>query len=89
MAILSKDDLIKKLNAHLGEDISDEALALVEDVTDTLDSLSSAEDWKTKYETNDAEWRRKYKERFMSGTNDPAVDPDPEPEPLTFENLFK
>ena len=44
---------------------SDEDLALIEDVSDTLTSLSESENWKEKYETNDAEWRTKYRERFL------------------------
>ena len=48
------------------------------------------EDWKTKYEENDKEWRRKYTERFFSKGEDPEDPEDPEEEePKTFEDLFE
>ena len=53
----------------------DEVLSLLEDISDTLDDLETkakgdGEDWKTKYEKNDAEWRQRYQDRFFSGTSD-------------------
>lgn len=84
MAILTKDDFLSKLKAKIGDDTSDEALQLIEDMTDTYNDLftksqsnSSGEDWKAKYEENDKMWREKYKERFFSGSDN--VDPLPEP----------
>ena len=91
MSIRSIDDIMAAVRARVGEDTSDEALAFVEDVADTLASLSSAEDWKRKYEQNDAEWRQKYRDRFFN-PDKPAEDPEPaleEQENLTFDNLFK
>ena len=92
MAIKTREEIMEAVRARIGEDTSDEALAFIEDVSDTLESMSSSmnENWRQKYEENDAQWRQKYRDRFYSG-----VDPDPgEPEPpadkpLTFENLFK
>lgn len=95
MAVLTKEALLAKINGHLGDDASDEALSLVEDITDTLDSLesgSSDENWKQKYEDNDAAWRKKYRDRFFSGKSDPDDDDDNNPDdnkPKTFSDLFK
>lgn len=86
----------------------DEVLSLLEDVSDTLDDLEvkakgDGEDWKTKYEKNDAEWRQRYQDRFFSGTSDgdgqqtkPDTDvidkddtiTDETNEPLKYEDLF-
>lgn len=91
MAVLSKEDLIAKLNASFGENLSDDNISLLEDVSDTIDSFSEMEDWKTKYEENDASWRKRYKERFEGKEND---SPESEPEiehyesPKKFEDLF-
>lgn len=99
--VKTKDELLNILKERIGEDTSDEALAFIEDITDTItDFEKRAEgdgvDWKKKYEDNDAEWRAKYKERFFSG--EPAKadkmpeEPegsDDEPEKLTYDNLFK
>ena len=41
MAIKTKDELIQSLNAVLGDNASDEALALMEDVSDTLDDKAA------------------------------------------------
>lgn len=91
MAVLSKEDLIAKLNASFGENLSDDNISLLEDVSDTIDSLSDTEDWKTKYEENDASWRKRYKERF-EGKEDDSSENEHEIEhyesPTKFEDLF-
>ena len=91
MAIKPIEELMGAVRARVGEDTSDEAIAFVEDVSDTLASLSNADDWKKKYEENDAEWRKRYQDRFFSPEkpNDPEPEPDPEPKKLTFDELFK
>lgn len=91
MAIKTIEELMDAVRARVGEDTSDEAIAFVEDVSDTLTSLSNAEDWKKKYEDNDAEWRKRYQDRFFNPDkpNDPEPAPGPEPKKLTFDELFK
>ena len=64
MAIRTTEELLNMIRDKTGD--SDEDLALIEDVSDTLTSLSESENWKEKYETNDAEWRNRYKERFFN-----------------------
>ena len=94
MAILTKEQLMESIKNRVGEDTSDEALAFIENVNDTIESMSTDKntDWKVKYEENDAAWRQKYKDRFF---NTPAEEEDDEPDvdnnekPLTFEALFK
>ena len=93
--IRNKDELISMISQRIGEDNSDEAIALLEDVSDTFSDYETRTkdntDWKTKYEENDAEWRNKYKERFMSGSteiDEEVVPPDPEEKKYTFESLF-
>ena len=84
------------ISARIGEDNSDEAIGLLEDVTDTLNDYETrtadSTNWKERYETNDKEWREKYKERFMSGdssTDEVIVEEEEEPKRYTFEELFK
>lgn len=97
MAIKTKDELIQSLNAVLGDNASDEALALMEDVSDTLDDKAAKDgvDWEQKYRENDAAWRTRYRDRFMNNADnndlpndDPIINPAPAERP-TFENLFK
>lgn len=90
MSIISTEELLRQIRERTGE--SDDDLVFLENVTDTVQSLAGAEDWKTKYEENDAAWRTRYKERF---DNVDVVQPSgqtPEPpakEIKTFEDLFK
>lgn len=70
------------ITKFLGDRTDDEAIALLE----TIDNEGvDEENWKQKYEDNDAEWRKKYTERFKEGK--PAVTPTPEPkeEPIDEE----
>lgn len=90
----SKDELLNLIKDRIGEDTSDEALGLVEDISDTLDDYESraAVDWENKYKENDKMWREKYRDRFYSGeSKDDPYKPDEEEKPkrLTFEELFK
>lgn len=102
MAIKTKDELINNIKTFIGENDSDEALALLEDVSDTFADFETktadSTDWKSKYEENDKAWRTKYKERFTApvkqtddsdngdSNNDDDIEDD---KPLTFENLFE
>ena len=61
------------ITKFLGDRTDDEAIALLE----TIDNEGTDEEnWKQKYEENDAEWRKKYTERFKEGK--PVVTPTPE-----------
>lgn len=96
MAVRTREEILASLNAKFGDDNSDEVLGIIEDVTDTMSDLETrargdGTDWKKKYEDNDKEWRTKYRERFMSGTDDIPDDEPPEPDKpkvKTFEELF-
>ena len=98
MAVKTREEILTALSARIGDDNSDDAIALIEDVTDTLaDAETKAKgdgtDWKAKFEENDKEWRTRYKERFMNSVPDDhdLYEPEPEPEPKkvkTFEELF-
>ena len=85
MAVKTKDELLSSINSIEG--IEDDLLiGLLEDVEDTITSLSDGENWKEKYEQNDAQWKQKYRERFFGSGNDEPEDLKPEePKVLTFE----
>lgn len=69
MAIRSREELLTSINARFAEDTSDEVLALIEDVTDTLSDydrrIGDSTDWESKYNQLDSEWRERYKARFF------------------------
>ena len=101
--IKTKDELLEIIRGRVGEDTSDEAISYLEDVTDTLEDYESrvadSTDWKAKYEENDANWRRKYIDRF-SGNTDPtdgdnelvvteaSENTEVKETPMTYEDLF-
>lgn len=105
MAVVKLTDLIKALSDKFGETPDDDALAIIENVTDTFNDVSGKvnDDWlqeKARLEQavidKDNEWRKKYTERFMSGN--PSDDKDIEyvqqedktPETeITIDDLFK
>lgn len=96
MAVRTREEILNSVRTHFGEDTSNETLALVEDITDTITDFENkakndGTNWKQKYEDNDAAWRKKYRDRFFSGG---LEEDDDEPEPpkkknYSFENLFK
>lgn len=100
--IRTKDEILASIRTRIGDDTSDEAIALVEDINDSFDDLSTrvaeAGDWKTKYEQNDADWRKKYTERFFEPSGEDPMDKvlndlkneEPEaPKVLSYDDLFK
>lgn len=96
MAVRTREEILEQVRTRLGDDASDEAIALVEDISDTMSDYEArangdGTDWKSKYEENDKEWRKKYRDRFFSGGTDDNNDDgsDVEETPLTFEDLFK
>lgn len=97
MAIRTKEEIIASIKNKFGNDTSDEAIALLEDISDTLDTTKDGIEWKHKYEENDRQWREKYTSRFYDGGSDKDK-PDPTPDEkdaeeekastVTFNDLF-
>lgn len=70
------------ITKFLGDRTDDEAIALLE----TIDNEGvDEENWKQKYEDNDAEWRKKYTERFKEGKASVLPAPEPKQEELIDE----
>lgn len=97
MARRTSQELIKSLTAIVGENDSEEYTALMEDIADSVNNDS--EDWRRRYEENDAQWRNRYRERFTSPEkreeerrylDDMERDHEEEGEEITrFEQLFE
>lgn len=94
MSVRTREELIESINTLIGEDTSDDSLAILEDFTDTYNDLSDkASDntkWKEKYEENDSEWREKYRKRFLEGDGriEKEDTDEPDPVPTRYEDLF-
>ncbi len=97
MAIRTREEILEAVRERVGEQTDDETITFLEDVSDTLTDLETrangdGEDWRTKYEENDREWRRRYTERFFNADPEPKPEPNPNPEPekpSRFEDLFE
>lgn len=96
--VKTTEELLESIRARIGEDTSDENIALIEDVQDTITDLrnkaSNNINWEQKYHDNDAEWRQRYRDRFFNSeakTDDDFVDDKDEKSNtiLKFEDLFK
>ena len=94
MAVLSREDLMRRLNEALGDDAD---VSILEDVADTYDAVadhSDADEWERKYNENEAAWRKRYRDRFESGTPDSCgtnTEDEPQEEEIkvkTFDELF-
>lgn len=97
MAVKTRDEIMEAIRKRIGEDTSDEAISLLEDVTDTLTDyetkVADKTDWKTKYDEMDASWRKKYMDRFSGKTGEEVKEEQEEQikddsEPRTFDELF-
>lgn len=95
MAVKSKEEILNQIKTILGENDSDEAIQLIEDVTDTMGNTDE-ENWKDKYEENDKAWRKKYRDRFFPDADnkkeekeEKEEEEEEEEEITTFEELFK
>ena len=98
--IISREELLAGVREIFGENNTDEQIAFIENLNDTVsdfeERITSSGDWKTKYEENDASWRRRYTERFVnpSTTPDKIIEEQKEDiiddgAPKSFAELFK
>lgn len=70
MAVLNYEDLLGKVKLVLGDNMSDDALGLLEDLSDTYSANNSAaevEKIRKEKEDLDTMWRKRYMDRFYSG----------------------
>lgn len=95
MAIKNLSEIIESARNIIGENTSDEALAFMEDLSDTMTDFDNktkdATNWQERYQENDAKWRKKYADRF---NGKPVEEEDdsyelPEPPKKTYLDLFE
>ena len=106
--VLKREEIMEQVKGIIGENTDDASLKFLEDLSDTFNDYDErvkgdGEDWKTKFEENDKQWRQKYQERFFSGGTEDnnkgeqneLLEPENPPEetvednsPKHFEELF-
>lgn len=96
MAIKSITELIESAKTLIGENTSDEALGFMDDLSDTMTDFDTrtkdSTNWEEKYKENDANWRKRYMDRFNGKPVEDEVDDSyelPEPPKKTFLDLFE
>ena len=100
MSVLNKEDFLTRIHERIGADTTDEAIAFMEDMTDTYNSLAAAADsnegeyWKQRFYDNDAAWKQKYMHKFFHGGTvnyQPMNPPEPDEDrtTITIDDLFK
>lgn len=71
MAIRTAEELRESVRMIIGDRTDDDAIAFIEDFTDTMNDvqrrIDDSGDWEKKYRENDEAWREKYRARFFGG----------------------
>lgn len=89
------NDLLEDVRNIIEDATTDAAIALLEDISDTISDAeqraSDTTNWEERYQQLDSDWRERYSARFFNGEVD---DPEPEPEPeetviKSYEELFE
>lgn len=92
MAIKTKQEVLDGLKKFIpNDDTSDDTLAFLQDVSDTLDAGAENVDYKQKLADNDKKWRQKYRDAFYNPPDKPdqEQEPDSEPKRRSYADLFK
>jgi hypothetical protein len=94
MAVKTVEELLQAVANIVGDNNSDEALAFIEDVNDTVRDLNENNaEWERKYSKLDNEWRNRYKERFFSASevndDEDFIDEQEEKPKTTYDELFE
>ena len=96
MAIKSMTELIESAKTIIGEDMSDEALSFMDDLSDTMNDFDTRTKdstiWEEKYKENDADWRKRYMDRFNGKPVEEEEDNSyelPDPPKKTYLDLFE
>lgn len=96
MAIKSISELIESARTIIGENTSDEALGFMDDLSDTMSDFDTRTkdntNWEEKYKENDANWRKRYADRFNGKQVEEDEDTSyelPEPPKKSYLDLFE
>lgn len=92
MAVRTRDEILAAVRSRLGDDTSDDALTIIEDIDDTFKDYEARfeEDWKSKYDELDSQWRKRYRDRFFQkADNEETTSEDDNEEDLKEESEVK
>ena len=94
--VLNNDDFVKSVKSIIGDRTDEESINFIENMTDTYNSLVADKDvtntaWEQKYNALNETWSKRYKDRFLSGSDEQQNNDSHENdnEPKTYNDLFK
>lgn len=94
--VLNNDDFVKSVKSIIGDRTDEESINFIENMTDTYNSLVADKDvtntaWEQKYNALNETWSKRYKDRFLSGSDEQQNNDNFENdnEPKTYNDLFK
>lgn len=90
--VKTKDEIMEEIRAYIGDRSDDQTISLVENISDTIDDYAAHGDYEEKLMAVEAEWRRKYIDRFITGgenKSDVETTEDEEKiEQITIDDLY-
>lgn len=72
--VKTKDEIMEEIRAYIGDRSDDQTIALVENISDTIDDYAAHGDYDKKLMAVEEAWRRKYIDRFMNGGENKEVE---------------
>ena len=90
--VKTKDEIMEEIRAYIGDRSDDQTIALIENISDTIDDYAAHGDYDEKLMAVEAEWRRKYIDRFMSGGENKSdvetTEDEEKKEDITIDDLY-
>lgn len=65
--VKTKDEIMEEIRMYIGDRSDDQTIALIENISDTIDDYAAHGDYDKKLMAVEEAWRRKYIDRFMNG----------------------
>lgn len=65
--VKTKDEIMEEIRMYIGDRSDDQTIALIENISDTIDDYAVHGDYDKKLMAVEEAWRRKYIDRFMNG----------------------
>lgn len=85
---MNKQEFLEIVKKYTGENTDDATLAFIESMSGAYDDIAPSEDWRARYEENDATWRKKYKDAFFGKGADLEEEKPSIHDPMRFKDLF-
>lgn len=90
--VKTKDEIMEEIRTYIGDRADDQTIALVENISDTIDDYAAHGDYDEKLMAVEAEWRRRYIDRFMNGGENKSgvetTEDEEKTEEITIDDLY-